>query len=421
MKLLNRSIQSYLFYAIGILLISIPLFYFVIQAIIARDVDKSLKAQRTEVIARLDRMTDRDPFALLDLYGPDVILNRINIYKSYDSLYTVSKRNPLSPEPISYRILESNVLIRGIPYKIMVQNSLVNSEDLIQSIVLIISLLLVVIIGGLLLINRIISGKIWRPFYQTLTYLRHFRVDSKQPVGLPNTSIDEFADLNRVVQSLTENNKKLYESQKEFTENASHEMQTPLAVMQGKLELLMQTSPLSAEQAALMGDMADASQRMYRLNKSLLLLTRIDNSQFAEREEILVADTIRRLVKQYESAMAGKEIIADLQLDDSLVLTTNKALLEILLSNLLSNAVRHNVSGGTIRVSLKDNKLMVQNSGRVTPLDSEKIFTRFHKESTDLNSIGLGLEIVRKICLINGYTIEYNFRDSLHTFTVRFA
>ncbi len=420
MKLLNRSIRSYLLYAIGILLISIPLFYFVIGTIIARDVDKSLKAQRTEVIARLDRLTDRDPFSLLDLYGPDVMLNRINIYKSYDSLYTVKKSSPVSPESISYRILESNVLVRGTPYKIMVQNSLVNSQDLIQSIVFIISLLLVVIIGGLLLINRIISGKIWRPFYQTLHYLQHFRVDSRQPVGLSKTNIDEFADLNRVVSSLTENNKKLYESQKEFTENASHEMQTPLAVMQGKLELLMQTAPLSEEQAALIGEMADASQRMYRLNKSLLLLTRIDNSQFAEREELSVTTMVNRLAKQYEPIAAEKQIRLQTTGKDELLLTTNKTLLEILISNLLSNAIRHNVRGGVVNIRLEENLLTVQNTGKSVPLDSGKIFTRFHKDSADSNSLGLGLEIVRKICLINRYTVDYHFTDGLHTFTVYF-
>jgi len=420
MKLLNRSIQSYLFYAIGILIISIPLFYFVIQTIIARDVDKSLKAQRTEVIARLDRMTDRDPFVILDLYGPDVMLNRINIYRSYDSLYTVKKASPVSIDPISYRILESNVLIRGIPYKIVVQNSLVNSQDLIQSIVLIISLLLLVIIGGLLLINRIISGKIWRPFYQTLQYLRQFRIDTRQAAGLPDTDIDEFADLNKVVRSLTENNKKLYESQKEFTENASHEMQTPLAVMQGKLELLMQTSPINEEQAALIAEMADASQRMYRLNKSLLLLTRIDNSQFTEKEELPVADTIRRIARQYEPAVAEKGIHVDISMNDDLALITNRTLFEILLSNLLSNAIRHNIEGGEIRIRLEDRELKVQNTGRPAPLDDTKVFTRFHKDSADVNSIGLGLEIVRKICLINGYRISYSFVNDLHTFTVAF-
>lgn len=418
MKLLNRSIRSYLFYSIAILIISLPIFYFAIKGLVDRDVDNSLKAQRTEIIAQIHRMADRDPFEFLDIFGPDIMFNRINIYRAHDSLYTVRKLNPVTHEPISYRILESNVLIGGAPYKIVLQNSLVSTEDLIKGILLVILLLLIFIVGGLLIINRVISGRLWKPFYKTLQSLREFRVDSSGELSLPPTDIEEFSDLNKAASALTATNRKVFESQKEFTENASHEMQTPLAVLQSKLELLMQTNPLSEQQASLISDMNDASQRMHRLNKSLLLLTRIDNSQFTGKESVEAVQVIMKLVKQYQPAASQKNIRIETSVDETLRLTTNATLFEILISNLLSNAIRHNVFNGRVNISLKDKTLTVQNTGKPAPLDVSKIFTRFQKDSTDVNSIGLGLEIVRKICDFNGFAIRYDFSAQLHNFTV---
>lgn len=420
MKLLNRSIRSYLLYAIGIIIVSIPIFYFAIKHLIARDVDHSLQAQRTEILARLQQQASRDPFSMLDIFGPDIMLNRINIYKLHDSLYTVKKISPETGDPISYRILESNVLIRGIPYNIILQNSLVSSEDLIKSIFFLIALLIIGIVGGLLAVNRILAGKIWQPFYHTLRSLRSFRVDGNEELSLPETDIEEFSDLNRVAETLITINQKLFKSQKEFTENASHEMQTPLAVMQSKLELLMQTNPITEEQSVLIGDLANASQRMYRLNKSLLLLTRIDNDQFTEQEEVSIDKVLSRLMDQYRAIGEQKNVSVRLLRIDPLKIKTNITLTEILISNLVSNAIRHNIQGGRVEVSLFENKLEVSNTGKPEPLDESKIFTRFHKESKDINSIGLGLEIVRKICQTSNFAVEYEFVNGLHTFIVSF-
>ncbi|MCO5240719.1 MAG: HAMP domain-containing histidine kinase [Chitinophagaceae bacterium] len=418
MKLLNRSIQSYLLYAIGIFIISVPLFYFVIRQIISNDVDRALRLQKTELIKRIERISDRDPFAILDAFGPDIIFNRLKEYRFYDSLYTIQKISPATQYPVSYRILESNVLIRGLPYKIVVQNSLVNSQDLIKSIVFIMALLLVLIIAGLLLINQRLSKKLWYPFNNTLTQLQQFRVDNPEAIRLMETDIDEFANLNNAIGTLSENNRRLFVLQKEFTENASHEMQTPLAVLQGKLELLMQTAPISEEQAALINDLSDAARRMSRLNKTLLLLTRLDNNQFAEKEEVSLREIVEKILAQFSDAIAARQLQVSAVYTDPAYCTMNKALAEVLVSNLLGNAIRHNIPSGILSVYLDQDKLTIKNSGKPTPLDPEKIYTRFYKSSTDSHSIGLGLEIVQKICRMNGFTVHYGFADDLHCFSV---
>lgn len=418
MKLLNRSIQSYLVYAAGIFIISVPLFYFVIQQIISNDVDRALRLQKAEIVKRIERISDRDPFAILDAFGPDIIFNRLQEYRSYESLYTVKKLSPATQYPVSYRILESSILIRGLPYKIVVQNSLVNSEDLIRSIVFIMALLLGLIIGGLLLINRRLSRKIWTPFNNTLTQLQQFRVDNPEPIQLQKTNIDEFTDLNNAIGTLSETNRRLYTLQKEFTENASHEMQTPLAVLQSKLELLMQTNPINEEQAALIGELSDAALRMSRLNKTLLLLTRLDNNQYTEKEHVDIKEIIEKILHQYSDAISAKNLQLTIDSLAHVYCKMNKTLAEILVSNLLSNAIRHNVPSGVLLITLQHQVLTVKNAGQNGSLDQSKIFTRFQKSSTDSNSIGLGLGIARKICELNNFTLQYYFQNELHCFSV---
>lgn len=418
MKLLNRSIQSYLIYAVGIFIISVPLFYFVIQQIIANDVDRALRLQKAEIIKRIERISDRDPFAVLDAFGPDIIFNRSQEYRLYDSLYTIEKTNPVTQYPVSYRILESSILIRGLPYKIVVQNSLVNSEELIRSIVFIMVLLLGLIIGGLLLINSRLSKKIWTPFNNTLAQLKRFRVDNLEPIQLQKTNIDEFTDLNNAIKTLSETNRRLYVLQKEFTENASHEMQTPLAVLQSKLELLMQTNPINEEQAVLIGELSDASLRMSRLNKTLLLLTRLDNNQYTEKEDVDLKEIVERILDQYTEAVNAKSLQLIIEPLEHVYCRINKTLAEILVSNLLSNAIRHNIQSGKLFVSLQQQVLTVKNDGQNEPLDQSRIFTRFQKNSTDSNSIGLGLGIALKICQLNNFTLQYHFQNGLHCFFV---
>ena len=273
---------------------------------------------------------------------------------------------------------------------------------------------------GLLFINHELTKKIWKPFYNTLNRLKEYRVDKQSMLALERSPVDEFNDLNQAIGVLTETNHQAYQSQKEFTENASHEMQSPLAVFQSKLELLMQTNPLNEEQAELIAELADASKRMFRLNKTLILLTKIDNDQFLDKETISIQDMLEKLLKQFEFQISLLSIRFDFQNTGDIRIEANRTLIEILLSNLLSNAIRHNISNGLIQVVLDEKELIIRNTGRPVALDHKKIFRRFQKESHDAESIGLGLEIVNKICTLYHYTIQYQFISQMHEFCVKF-
>ncbi|HTQ29278.1 MAG TPA: HAMP domain-containing sensor histidine kinase [Puia sp.] len=420
MKLLNKTIRSYILYSSCTLVLSVPLFYFVIQRIVSRNIDEGLIAQKEQLVAKLDRIIPLNPFDWLQEFEPDIRLTPLQEFRQYDILYTTTLFDKRTDKIIPYRVLESNVLVRGIPYNIQLRSSLLNNDDLIRSIVLVQTLLILLVGAGLLLINRALSKKTWKPFYRTLQILNDYKIERGEQLDFGKTDIDEFASLNNTITTLTSRNRQAYQAQKEFTENASHEMQTPLAVIQGKTELLMQTTPLTEEQAELISDLTAAAQRMNRLNKSLLLLSRIENQQFTETEPVDLAAMLRHVLTQYSESIHQKQLQVLVNDSTAVTLQINKTLLETMLGNLLSNAIRHNIPGGKIDIHLGTTSLLIQNTGRSTALDSEKLFRRFQKQGGDPDSTGLGLEIVKKICDLNGYRIRYSFENGLHCFLISF-
>ncbi|HEY4965490.1 MAG TPA: HAMP domain-containing sensor histidine kinase, partial [Puia sp.] len=301
-----------------------------------------------------------------------------------------------------------------------ITTSLTDKYALVKRIILVTAFLLILLLLGLLILNRVLTKRIWRPFYNTLAGLKNYRVDRQANLNLEKSPVSEFNDLNQAIETLTESNHQAYRSQKEFIENASHELQTPLAVFQSKLELLMQTKPLNEEQASLIEDLAGASKRMSRLNKDLILLTKIDNDQFLEKESISVKDILEKLIRQFEFQIQNQSIRLSFSEVQDIRVEANRTLIEIMLSNLLSNAIRHNLPEGFIQISLYEKELTIQNSGKSSSLDTQKLFRRFQKDSQNVESIGLGLEIVNKICTLYQYTLQYQFSNQMHVFSVLF-
>jgi signal transduction histidine kinase len=420
MKLLNKSLKGYLIFSALVLLISVPVFYFEIKSIVAEDVDEDLVAQKTDMLVKLEKVIAKNPFEFLETFEPGVYIKQTTSPRRSDSLYTITEYDVVSEENVPHRVLESTVILSGIPYAIKLKKSLVDNDALISSIVMVQAILIVFIIIGLLVITRIHSKKLWKPFYGTLSRLHEYRIESDENIKLEKSDIDEFSDLNQTISNLTSRNHQVYLSQKEFTENASHEMQTPLAILQSKVELLMQTAPLSIEQAELITELSDAGQRMNRLNKTLLLLSKIDNNQFPDSEPVNLDTIVQKLAEQYKNALNQKNISLHTSVTGELTIVASKTLVEILFGNLLSNAIRHNVPGGRINIAIGNNRIVISNSGKAQPLDTSKLFQRFKKQSADGNSLGLGLEMAKRICNLYKADISYSYSEALHSFTVSF-
>ncbi len=421
MKLLQKTIRSYFIYSVIILLVAIPGFYVVVQQIVREDMDEELVGTREMIIQGIAGHLLKHPLSQLKTVDPDITITPVTFHRESDSLSNTEIYETTSGELVPHRVLSSTRVIRGQPVRITIVTSLVDSDNLILSIVLLATVLLLSLLGGLLVINHYLTKKIWQPFYTTLGRLQNYKLSDAEPLLLDDSTVDEFNDLKQSLLQLTNRSQQAYQGQKEFTENASHEMQTPLAILQAKLELLMQTSPLNEDQALLIGEMADASQRMARLGKSLLLLTKIENKQFPVNEQIELDPVIRKLIQQYELQARQKKITLHYSFKSETVVDANKILIEVLITNLLSNAIRHNCAQGTIQITLERDKLTIQNTGVSSRLNDQKIFNRFQKESTDANSLGLGLEIAKKICELYYFRINYSMTGNLHSFQVIFA
>jgi len=418
MKLLQYTIRQYIVYAIIVLLISIPLFYWVMHIVVYRTVDTALIQQKKEMLARLPQLHNATELVVWKKMNKDMEITEVG-YKVTDSFYS----SPWSADgnaPTSYRHMETPINIDGKNYKLTLHSSLAESNNLLVSIIIVQAILLVMLLTGLIIINRYNTGKLWAPFYKTLQQLRNFDLNKEEKINLPEASIEEFNELNKTVQHLTEHNVEVYRSQKEFTENASHEMQTPLAILQSKLELLMQTQPLNNEQAELISELEDAGGRLSRLNNALLLLTRIENNQYQSKEKVDVIEISKATVSQLKYLAEGKDISIHENYNAPILRETNKALLEILFSNLITNAIRYTNNEGIIFIESDVNHYTIRNTAMNGSLDGSVIFNRFHKQGNDAQSIGLGLAIVKKICQLQQLQIEYHFKNGFHEFTVAF-
>jgi len=420
MQLLKKTITSYFIFSAILLLASIPIFYYALKTMMIKSVDENLMATKTRILPQLSSAALDHTEKSLHLSDYEIIFEKEEPNNKGDSIDDIEMSGVTANELLPGRLLASHFVINKESYSLQIKTSMVDKFLLLKKIVVVLIILLIVLLLGLLLINRTLTKKIWQPFYVTLNRLHEYRVDKQASLQLEESSVNEFNDLNKAIEELTERNHQAYAGQKEFTENASHEMQSPLAVFQSKLELLMQTKPLNEEQAALITDLANASKRMARLNKSLILLTKIENNQFLEKETISVKEILEKLLQQFEFQIKQQSIQCTLNDEADITVDANKTLIEILLGNLLSNAIRHNHQDGSIQIVLKEKELVIQNSGQPSSLNKQKLFQRFQKESRDESSIGLGLEIVKKICDLNYYSIHYSFNNQMHIFALHF-
>ncbi len=422
MKLLNKTISLYILYASVLLLIAIPVLYLSIQHRVVHEMDESLQEQKDKIISDLEKTDTVSLAPWLQNIEPGITLFPSAAQDNQrDRFYTTIIFENISKEKSPYRVLETTVNLKGKPYILQIKSSLIDSQDLIESIVRIVGILLLLIIVGLVLINQVLSKKIWKPFYTVLDKLREFKIENNAALHFEKSTTTEFTALNRAITLLTGRSREVYQSQKEFTENASHEMQTPLAIFQGKLDLLMQTSPLTEEQSELISDLADVNQRVNRLNKSLLLLTKIENNQFAEIENVSVQQLLIKLIEQYSFQLEQRNIIIVNEITEDIIVVANKMLIEIMLGNLLSNAIKHNFINGSIVIKGNKIEITFMNTGTGTVLNENKIFQRFQKQTTDSSSIGLGLQIAQKIAANYQYTINYSFHNEQHQFRLRFS
>ena len=268
-----------------------------------------------------------------------------------------------------------------------------------------------------ILVNNFVLKKTWNPFYQLLKYLNDFRLDRGAFRKLSETKIKEFSLLNESVQNLLKTNIDIYNSQKQFIENASHEVQTPLAIGINKLELLAGDENLSSEQIQKIGNIIEAFQRLSGLNKSLLLLSKIENKQFISVEQLNFDKIFSRIIHDFSDYTEYQKIKITYLKEDNWVFKMNKDLAEMLVMNLVKNAIIHNRQGGEILIRLSSSSFTIENTSNKPMMSADKLFERFNKKSKSKSSTGLGLAIVKAIADVSGLSVTYSY-NGRHVFQI---
>lgn len=273
---------------------------------------------------------------------------------------------------------------------------------------------------SILAVNHLLLKKIWKSFYTILENLKGVKLGTDSKLKPIHSPIAEFNVLANEVETMINRNESIYSSQKQFIENASHELQTPLAISINKLELFAENNTLAEEQMMEIGKITDTLNRLTRLNKSLLMLSKIENQQYAEEENVNFNKLILILAEDFSDLADFKEVKITIIENATLNFKMNKGLAIALISNLLKNALIHNHHQGIVNFIINEQDIIISNTGNNLPLNSDLIFSRFYRHTTTNESTGLGLSIVKSI--INNYsiTIEYLFTGG-HQFKINFS
>lgn len=317
-------------------------------------------------------------------------------------------------------MLKTKVMIDSQLYYVSLFDMMVESEDITEGVSDSMFKIYLLLLAVVVLSTFFLSNLLFKPFNHTLEKIRSFRLDDHEVLKLDKTSTKEFARLNGFLMSMTDKMKKDYFSLKEFSENASHEFLTPLAIIKGKLELLINSPNIKNEEIRLIQSAQQSVGQLSRLSQSLTLLTRIENKEFSNTKQVNFSKILRQRIYDFNELMSFKKLDVQTEIEDDVYVRMDPNLAEILLTNLFQNAIKHNVVSGKLMVKLNPSLFQISNSGKPPHIPTEEFFKRFKKGNQSEASIGLGLAIVKKICEVNYFQINYQFVDNHHIISIGF-
>ncbi|MEA3462168.1 MAG: HAMP domain-containing sensor histidine kinase [Bacteroidota bacterium] len=305
-------------------------------------------------------------------------------------------------------------------YKVKIYKSTNPTDYLVERVTLMMTLMVILFLVGIFILNRYIFANLWGDFFKTIEKLKQFET-SKEPIILGEQDIQEFEELRQALEMMTRRLANDYKELKEYTDHTTHELQTPLAVIKSKTELLIQSERLGAEEMKCLEAINTSVNQLSRLNSTLALLTRIENKQFTEKEEIDLTRLLERHLDLLEEHIGLRKIRVDKHYsDEPVLLFMDLGLADLLIANLLKNAIVHNIEGGSIVLETGSGKLIVRNEGPPLGFNKEELFTRFVRDTRRTGNYGLGLSLVKKVCETYNFIIEYSFENEEHTFSVIF-
>lgn len=419
MKLLSKTNIYFLGVSSVIFCLGGIFFYQLFKVIIDNDINNKLHDRKIYNIKQLERS---DSVILFQDYSANMVsIKQIPSFVSEnETLSDTTIFDRIEGKPLTYRQLSFNAKIKDKAYSIHVRRSIIEHKELIEGVFLLEVLLFVAFVAVLTLVNNKVSKNIWAPFYFILDKINNYKVDLAQSMTLPRNSINEFNELAVAIERMSVKIKNEFNILREFTENASHEIQTPLAIIRNKLEILLQSPELSKEQMDSINSVSVAAKRLSKLNEALIILSKIENRQFHEVENTKLDVLIDESLSHFEELIRIKSISVEKRSQGSPPIKMHPYLAEMLVENLIINAIKHNISPGKILISIRKDELEVSNTGLTEVANTDKLFQRFTKANSRSSSLGLGLSIVKAICDTYLFTITYSAKNGYHKVTVHF-
>lgn len=410
-KLLYKTTRDYLIASVSILIFTGVALFVTLRNEVGDEMDEQLELQADELfaIARSGELIN-SPFAKIEKVDSNSPIGKVfGDSMIFDRVQQVEEE---------YYFLRETQNIEGQRYQALVMTSHIGWDRYYLTISYIFILVALLLTGSGVAINYLSNKKIWAPFFDNLKNVREFSVSSPTELKLKESSIAEFKELNLTLKALTDKSRREYLSLREFTENASHEIQTPLSIIRSKLDRMSQMD-ISEELAEYIVQAKSGVDRLSKMNKSLLLLAKLDNAVFKDNQPIELNVLLNSLIRNMEDLFSTRQIKLQENTENTTI-SADPYLAETLLTNLLSNALRYTPVSGLVDITLANRLLSISNTGEKQEFPEELIFERFTKSQSNINSTGLGLAIAKEICKMNNWDISYRFKDGLHRFEVQF-
>ncbi|MDH6358577.1 HAMP domain-containing sensor histidine kinase [Parabacteroides sp. PF5-9] len=421
MKLIHYTIRNLFVPLLIIMTVWAFVFYILVLHEVNDETNDTLQNYKEIIIkqALADTTFLKDHIGLMNSYYiREIPADQANLSK--DEFYDDTKYIEIENEHEPIRVLRTSFMTPNEKYyELKIEISTLEKEDLTETVLWATIILYILLICCILLVTHSVFKKSFIPLYTILDWLRRYHPAKPSEPLVNQTSIEEFNILNQAFRDATERGIKVYEEQKQFVENASHELQTPIAVCMNKLELLSENQDCTEEQLAEIADIYRTLQGISKMNKSLLLLSRIENKQFPDEEEVNITQLVQSVTNEFIEMYENKNIQLYFIKEEPLSCIMNPALAQTMIKNLVRNAFIHNIPEGEIYIQITTDSLSIENTSDSPELNRDKLFKRFGKQSNRPDSTGLGLAVIQSIALIYKIDLTYTYNGK-HRFILTF-
>lgn len=417
MKLMNKLAAWYLGVTLVVILIGGVIAYYQVKG----EIDRAEIIRLKNLNDKIAKQIELGNGVNIQTNGRPVEITKLDSATTPNT-FQVAENSRFNPD-IQHKecrlTVNSYYQINGENYQISSYNYITKANEIFRGLLnsfLAILVLLLILIG---ISAHLISNRVLQPFNQTLAALQNFHLKDRKRIRFPKNRTKEFTELNNFVEKMTDKALDDYAMLKEFSENASHELQTPLAIMRSKLDLLTESN-INNEQAVLIGDIQKGIEKLSRINQSLIFLSKLENNEYSATEKIYFCEIAKETLSSFEELIEMKSLTLKTDIQKNVPLKFHPALAEILLNNLLSNAIRHNIKDGEIELTLTRQGLIVKNTGNPPCVPTEQLFQRFKKGNQSDSSIGIGLAIVKQISELNNFIVSYIYKEGWHILELKF-